>query len=119
MRIAWGSVGSICGRVSAEAKQGRDLFASLKTLGFDEIAIRKGQKHLTLVVDHHTGRLRLAAFLDRRHPARRSILDESSDTTVRPFSPSGSVIQERKLSHTSLAERGRRRPRGSGRSRGR
>jgi transposase len=48
MRIAWRTVGRICERVSAEAKQGRDLLAGLKALGFDEISIRKGQKYLTV-----------------------------------------------------------------------
>ncbi len=62
MRIAWRTVGRICARVSAEAKQGRDLFAGLKALGFDEISIRKGQKYLTVVVDHHTGQLVWAAY---------------------------------------------------------
>jgi transposase len=55
-------VGRICERVSAEAKAGRDLFANLTELGFDEISIRKGQKYLTVVVDHHTGRLVWTAF---------------------------------------------------------
>ena len=36
--------------------------ANLTELGFDEISIRKGQKYLTVVVDHHTGRLVWAAF---------------------------------------------------------
>jgi transposase len=62
MRIAWRTVGRICERVSAEAKAGRDLFARLTELGFDEISIRKGQKYLTVVVDHHTGRLVWAAY---------------------------------------------------------
>ena len=62
MRIAWRTVGRICERVSAQAKQGRDLYAGLKALGFDEISIRKGQKYLTVVVDHHTGRLVWAAY---------------------------------------------------------
>ena len=62
LRIAWRTVGRICERVSAEAKAGRDLFANLTELGFDEISIRKGQKYLTVVVDHHTGRLVWAAF---------------------------------------------------------
>ena len=61
MRIAWRTVGRICERVTAEAKAGRDLFANLTKLGFDEISIRKGQKYLTVVVDHHTGRLVWAA----------------------------------------------------------
>jgi transposase len=62
LRIAWRSVGRICERVSAEAKAGRDLYANLTKLGFDEISIRKGQKYLTVVVDHHTGRLVWASF---------------------------------------------------------
>jgi transposase len=62
MRIAWRTVGRICERVSAEAKAGRDLLAGLTELGFDEISIRKGQKYLTVVIDHHSGRLVWAAF---------------------------------------------------------
>jgi transposase len=62
LRIAWRTVGRICERVSAEAKAGRDLLQGLTELGFDEISIRKGQKYLTVVVDHHTGRLVWAAF---------------------------------------------------------
>jgi transposase len=62
MRIAWRTVGRICERVTAEAQAGRDLLAGLTELGFDEISIRKGQKYLTVVVDHHTGRLVWAAF---------------------------------------------------------
>ena len=62
IRIAWRTVGRICARVAAEAKQGRDLYAGLKALGFDQISIRKGQKYLTVVVDHHAGRLVWAAY---------------------------------------------------------
>ena len=62
MRVAWRTVGRICARVSADARHGRDLLAGLTTLGFDEISIRKGQKYLTVVVDHHSGRLVWAAY---------------------------------------------------------
>jgi transposase len=62
LRIAWRTVGRICERVSADAKAGRDPFANLTELGFDETSIRKGQKYLTVVVDHHWGRLVGAAF---------------------------------------------------------
>jgi transposase len=61
MRIAWRTVGRVCERVTAEAKRGRDMFANLERLGFDEISVRKGQKYLTVVVDPHTGRLVWAA----------------------------------------------------------
>ena len=57
MRISWPTVGRICDRVKAERSKGRDLLAGLRRLGFDEISIRKGQKYLTVVVDHDTGRL--------------------------------------------------------------
>jgi transposase len=61
MRIAWRSVGWICQRVVAEARAQRDLLAGLRRLGFDEISIRKGQRYLTVVVCHDTGRLVWAA----------------------------------------------------------
>jgi transposase len=64
MRIAWRTVGWICARVSAEAQARRDLLAGLKRLGIDEISIRKGQRYLTVVVCHDTGRLVWA------HPGR-------------------------------------------------
>jgi transposase len=57
MRIAWRSVGWICRRVMADELSKRDLFAGLSRLGFDEISVRKGQRYLTVVVDHDTGRL--------------------------------------------------------------
>jgi len=75
MRIAWRTVGGICERVAVEAAGGRDLLAGLTRIGVDEISHRKGQRYLTVVVDHDTGRLVWAApgrdrktteaFLDR------------------------------------------------------
>ena len=61
MRIAWRTVGWICERVTAEQLNGRDMLAGLKRIGIDEISIRKGQRYLTVVVDHDTGRLVWAA----------------------------------------------------------
>ena len=61
MRIAWRTVGWICERVMAEQLAGRDLYSGLKRIGIDEISIRKGQRYLTVVVDHDTGRLVWAA----------------------------------------------------------
>lgn len=57
MRISWRTVGRICERVMANQSKGRDLLAGVTRLGFDEISVRKGQRYLTVVVDHHTGRL--------------------------------------------------------------
>jgi transposase len=57
MRIAWRTVGWICQRVTDEAATARHLFAWLQRIGIDEISLRKGQRYLTVVVDHDTGRL--------------------------------------------------------------
>jgi len=64
MRIAWRSVGWICQRVMVEQSAKRDLLTGLQRLGFDEISVRKGQRYLTVVVDHDTGKLVWA------HPGR-------------------------------------------------
>ena len=57
IRIAWRTVGWIVTRVSDEALATRDLFSGLSRIGVDEISIRKGQRYLTVVVDHDAGRL--------------------------------------------------------------
>jgi transposase len=61
MRVAWRSVGTILERVAAEAVREVDLLDGLRRIGIDEISHRKGQRYLTVVVDHHTGRLVWAA----------------------------------------------------------
>lgn len=61
MRVAWRTVGQICERVAAETAGQRDLLSGLRWIGIDEISHRKGQRYLTVVVDHHTGRLVWAA----------------------------------------------------------
>jgi transposase len=74
MRIAWRTVGWICERVMAEQQAGRDQFAGLKRIGVDEIAIRKGQRYLTVVVCHDTGRL-VWAHAGRDKQTVRKFLD--------------------------------------------
>jgi len=61
MRIAWRTVGGICARVCAEAQREVDLLDGLRRVGIDEISHRKGQRYLTVVVDHDSGRLVWAA----------------------------------------------------------
>jgi transposase len=61
MRVSWRTVGRICERVAAEAGRDLDLLAGLERIGIDEISHRKGQRYLTVVVDHDTGRLIWAA----------------------------------------------------------
>jgi len=96
LRIAWRTVGSICERVAAEAAGQRDPLAGLSWIGIDEISHRKGQRYLTVVVCHHTGRLVWAAagrdrrtveaFLDALGPERCEQI-ELARPTWRPGSP--------------------------------
>jgi len=57
MRIAWRTVGAIVTRVAADAMAGVDRLANLRRIGIDEISYKKGQRYLTVVVDHDSRRL--------------------------------------------------------------
>jgi transposase len=61
MRCSWRTVGSILERVCGEARLKVDLLSGLTSIGIDEISHRRGQRYLTVVVDHHSGRLVWAA----------------------------------------------------------
>ena len=61
MRVAWRTVGGICERVCDEAQREVDLLGGLRRIGIDEISHRKGQRYLTVVVDHDSGKLVWAA----------------------------------------------------------
>jgi transposase len=61
MRLDWETVGRIITRVVAEASRSHDRLDDLQRIGIDEISWRRGQRYLTLVVDHATGRLVWAA----------------------------------------------------------
>ena len=62
MRVSWLSVGRMIERVVADeqAKRG-DRLERLRRIGIDELSYRKGQRYITGVVDHDTGRLVWAA----------------------------------------------------------
>jgi transposase len=57
MRISWRTVGAIMARVCADVDAARDRLDGLARVGIDEVSYRKGQKYLTVVVDHGTARL--------------------------------------------------------------
>ncbi len=61
MRLDWETVGRIITRVVEQASRGHDRLDELERIGIDEISWRKGQRSLTLVIDHATGRLVWAA----------------------------------------------------------
>jgi transposase len=79
MRVAWRTVGAICERVCDEAQREVDLLDGLRRIGIDEISHRKGQRYLTVVVDHDTGRLVWAAAGRDRKTVER-FLDELGET---------------------------------------
>lgn len=80
MRVAWRTVGTVVERVVAETGREVDLLAGLERIGIDEISHRRGQRYLTVVIDHDSGRLVWAApgrdrrtveaFLDALGPER-------------------------------------------------
>lgn len=58
MRIDWKSVGGVCGRVCDRLDaQAGDRFDGLGRIGIDETGYKKGRKHMTVVLDHDTGRV--------------------------------------------------------------
>jgi transposase len=62
MRIGWRTVGMVLAREwtrvqAGLAARGQDGLDGLTRIGIDEISYRRGQLYLTVVVDHHTGRL--------------------------------------------------------------
>ena len=57
MRIAWRTVGAIVKRVCADVDAVTDRLDGLARIGIDEVSYRKGQKYLTVVVDHDSGNL--------------------------------------------------------------
>jgi len=75
MRVAWRTVGAICERVCDDAWREVDLMGGLRRIGIDEISHRKGQRYLTVVVDHDTGRLVWAAAGRDRKTVERFLDD--------------------------------------------
>ena len=111
LRIAWRTVGSIIARVVADIDGQVDRFDGLRRIGIDEISYRKGQKFLTVVVDHDTGRLvwaepgrdrkTLARFFDALGDARsRQLTHVSGDgaewiaTVVRQRAPQAALCAD-------------------------
>ncbi|MSP74369.1 MAG: ISL3 family transposase, partial [Myxococcales bacterium] len=102
MRVAWETVGAILGRVVGDAKKGRDLLDGRVRIGIDEVNDRKGHKHLTVVVDHGSGRIvwaregrdkkTMAAFFDELGPERIEMLTHVSADAAAWI---GTVVRER------------------------
>ncbi|WP_395292264.1 ISL3 family transposase [Kitasatospora hibisci] len=88
MRTSWRTVGAIVERFVADRDAGLDRLAGLRRIGVDEISYRKGQRYMTVVVDHHTrqvvwmadghGRAVLEAFFTALGPKRAARLTHVS-----------------------------------------
>lgn len=87
-RVSWPTVTAIVTRVVADLAGRTDQLARVRRIGIDEISYRKGQRYLTVVVDHDTGRLiwaapgrnsaTLHAFFDALGPERSALLTHVS-----------------------------------------
>ncbi|MCA1701289.1 MAG: ISL3 family transposase [Actinobacteria bacterium] len=72
MRISWYTVGRIIERVVADEQARRgDRLDGLRRIGIDELSWRKGQRYITGVVDHDSGRLVWAAGGRDKQTVRR------------------------------------------------
>jgi len=88
LRVAWDTVGRIIERVVADHLDERRL-AGLVSIGCDELSYRRGQRYLTNVADHRTGRIvwsspgrnarTLQAFFDELGERKHSIRSVSID----------------------------------------
>lgn len=86
-RVDWHTVGGICARVEAslEAADGRGRLDGLRRIGVDETSYKKGQRYMTVVVDHDRGRVvwacrghgkaRLNEFLDLLTDGQREAIE--------------------------------------------
>jgi transposase len=106
LRIAWDTVGRIVVRVVADHLDERRL-DGLVQIGCDELSYRRGQRYLTNVADHHTGRIvwsapgrnaqTLRAFFDelgeRKHSIRAVSIDMSGgyEKAVRAALPDAQI----------------------------
>jgi transposase len=59
--ISWRAVNNACVRVATEALGRLDLLDGLVAIAIDEVKYKKGQRYLTVVCDHATGRVIWAA----------------------------------------------------------
>ncbi len=60
-QISWRAVNNMCVRVAKEALGRIDLLDGLVAIAIDEVKYKKGQRYLTVVCDHFTGRVIWAA----------------------------------------------------------
>ncbi|MFJ6140713.1 transposase [Kitasatospora sp. NPDC092286] len=57
LRCTWRTIGRIVERCTADRDRHTDRLAGLRRTGIDEISYRRGQRYMTVVVDHDTARV--------------------------------------------------------------
>lgn len=83
--VSWRAINNACERVLAEALGRVDLLSGLVAIAIDEVKYKKGQRYLTVVCDHFTGKViwaargrskeTVGAFFDALGEARSEALD--------------------------------------------
>jgi transposase len=120
MRLDWETVGRIISRVVDEAARSHDRLDGLERIGIDEISWRRGQRYLTLVIDHASGQLVWAAE-GRSKEGGTELLRATRPRTLRPDQPCQQrwcrVDRVPDSNGTKNDANGVRRPTGLGRSR--
>lgn len=76
--ISWRAVNNMCVRVATEALDRVDLLDGLVAIAIDEVKYKKGQRYLTVVCDHVTGKVIWAAK-GRSKDTVRSFFDALGD----------------------------------------
>ena len=121
MRISWYTVGRIIERVVADerVRQG-DPLEGLTRIGIDELSFRKGQRYITVVVDHDSGRLVWAregrdkktvlGFFDRARRRARRAGSSLSPATWASGSPERSWSAARRRRSASIPTTSSRSP---------
>lgn len=128
MRTSWRTVGAIVERFVADRDAGLDRLAGLRRIGIDEISYRKGQRYMTVVVDHDTrrvvwmadghGKQVLQGFFDALGPERAAKLTHISadgaewiaETVDPPDHPPRLRLPHRRHHHRPRHAHPRRRP---------
>ena len=75
LRVAWRTVTDIVTRVVDDRAGQSDRLEGLRRIGIDEIAHRKGQRYITVVICHETGRI-VWAHEGRNQETMRLFFDE-------------------------------------------
>ncbi|MGW3177469.1 helix-turn-helix domain-containing protein [Streptomyces sp. NPDC001153] len=87
MRTSWRTIGAIVERYVADRDRLVDRLSGLRRIGIDEISHRRGQRYMTIVVDHDTARVVWMADGHGKERRPHRPLDAHQLPTAPPGSP--------------------------------